>query len=69
MNPDITSQDIEYWNNVLKSHGLSMRRGERVWMDYGHDYEKDDWIWIENGNRRVDPHQTLAQQEKDLQNT
>ena len=41
MNPDITNEDPEYWDEVLRSHDLAEERGRppQVWVNRGEENE------------------------------
>ena len=39
-NPDTTNTDLEYWNKVLNSHGLSMERASRPRVQLGSREER-----------------------------
>jgi hypothetical protein len=41
MNPDVTNEDPEYWDEVLRSHDLAEEKGRppQVWVDRGEDTE------------------------------
>lgn len=64
--PDLKNEDPTYWEKVLSSHNLGMKRGAGKWMSYGQNFERDDKSQLpDSEGRRVLPHKNLGQIEKD----
>lgn len=67
--PDTSNTDPSYWTKILKKLGLTENRGRRWWLSYGHDYQLADSGFRQKqqcgGGRRIPPHKTLGQIEKD----
>ena len=61
--PDTTCESEEYWETVLRSHKLGLRRGEKKWLSDNQDYEREDKNELEGGGRRTAPHKNLSQLE------
>lgn len=60
-NPDLNITDELYWERVLKSHKLGLRRGESKKLSYGQDYSYNNPSFLGDGARRKLPAKTLSQ--------
>lgn len=37
-----SSEETKYWENVLRDHKLTMGKGRRNWLSYGHEDREQD---------------------------